>query len=112
MITFPTILDLTPYTINQETPTTNSDESSAAQCQQTPRYKYQLYGIVNHMGGMGGGHYVAFCRKRPLKPPSLDDDLTDSWYYASDTHLSKTTLNEVLSQEAYVLFYDRVEVKE
>jgi len=94
-ISFPTILDLTPFSVADDSPT---------------KYKYQLYGVVNHSGGMGGGHYVAFSRKRPLKPPSLADDLQSAWYYASDTHLSKTSLSEVLRQEAYVLFYDRVPV--
>ena len=24
------------------------------------KHKYELYGIVTHSGGMGGGHYVAY----------------------------------------------------
>lgn len=24
------------------------------------KHKYELYGIVTHSGGMGGGHYIAY----------------------------------------------------
>ena len=25
-------------------------------------FKYDLFGVSNHMGGLGGGHYTAYCK--------------------------------------------------
>jgi ubiquitin C-terminal hydrolase len=70
---------------------------------------YKLYGISSHSGGMGGGHYVAYTRRRPLDPEALANESVDQdWYYYSDTQLQATSLKAVLRQEAYVLFYERV----
>ena len=61
---------------------------------------YSLYGISNHSGYMGGGHYVA-------------DTLnaTDGkWYRCDDSRVSKGSTPGV-SSSAYVLFYVRDDVK-
>jgi ubiquitin C-terminal hydrolase len=96
-VSFPPTLDINPY---------------ATEAQQAPagkKFVYKLYGISSHSGGMGGGHYVAYTRRRPLDPEALANESVDQdWYYYSDTQLQATSLKAVLRQEAYVLFYERV----
>ncbi|KAH7442869.1 hypothetical protein KP509_02G005200 [Ceratopteris richardii] len=61
---------------------------------------YRLVGIVEHSGTMRGGHYVAYVR-------GPDDALDGSWYYISDSMVCKSSIQDVLSREAYLLFYER-----
>ena len=66
-------------------------------------HQYQLYGIVKHSGGCNGGHYVAYARyncstvvyERP-------------WVMFNDSQWKLVSEKEVLGQEAYLLFYERV----
>ena len=58
-VEFPAILDITPFL--SET----SDE-------QEKGYKYKLYGIVSHSGGLNSGHYVAYVRNRRVNE-TLED---------------------------------------
>ncbi|XP_057784693.1 ubiquitin carboxyl-terminal hydrolase 8-like [Salvia miltiorrhiza] len=60
-------------------------------------HRYMLYGISNHYGGMGGGHYTAFAKHR-----------LDSWYEFDDSHVYPVTEEQIKTQAAYVLFYKRV----
>jgi ubiquitin carboxyl-terminal hydrolase 4/11/15 len=65
---------------------------------------YDLYGVANHMGGMGGGHYFAYCR-----------NLDGTWYNYNDSniHLYCNPTDErykdrqVATSAAYCLFYRR-----
>lgn len=58
-------------------------------------YKYDLYGICNHMGGPLGGHYTAF-----VKNPN------DNWYHFNDTNVNKIdNISKLVSPNAYCLFY-------
>ena len=58
---------------------------------------YDLYAVSNHFGGMGGGHYTAFCQ--------MPDD--QGWYDFDDSHVSSVGSGKVQSSAAYVLFYHR-----
>ena len=58
---------------------------------------YDLYAVSNHFGGMGGGHYTAFCQ--------MPDD--QCWYDFDDSHVSSIGVGKVQSSAAYVLFYHR-----
>jgi hypothetical protein len=62
---------------------------------------YELYGICEHIGSMGGGHYVAYVNAGP----SLAEE---NWYYISDACRDKSTLEKVLNAQAYIAFYRRV----
>lgn len=71
---------------------------------------YRLIGTVEHLGTMRGGHYVAYV----MGPANDDENEADSssrevstWYYISDSHVRKTSLESVLRSEAYLLFYER-----
>ena len=58
---------------------------------------YDLYAVSNHFGGMGGGHYTAFCQMPDTK----------KWYDFDDSSVSEVDPKEVQSSAAYVLFYHR-----
>lgn len=63
---------------------------------------YELYAVSNHYGGLGGGHYTAYCQ--------LIDD--DRWYHFDDSHVSPVDEAAVRTSAAYVLFYRRVGTKQ
>ena len=56
---------------------------------------YTLSGICIHGGGLHGGHYYAMCK----------DHIKNKWRVHNDTHVTDTTLENVLSQTPYCLFY-------
>lgn len=61
-VKFPAVFDLAPYCSMKckNSPTVNKDQNELL---------YSLYGIVEHMGTLHGGHYVAYVKVRaPLKP--------------------------------------------
>ena len=57
---------------------------------------YDLFGISNHMGGLGGGHYIAH---------TLNSD-DNTWYIKDDSTVSKINIPTPMSS-AYVLFYKK-----
>ena len=82
LITFPIEnLDLSEYVIGYK-----SDS-----------YKYDLYGVCNHSGGVMGGHYTSYVKNANGK-----------WYHFNDTSVSEVGIPEtIVSSKAYVLFYRR-----
>lgn len=60
------------------------------------RIRYTLYGVANHYGSCGGGHYTAICRNKYSK----------SWHCYDDSDVSSIGENEIVSEAAYVLFYE------
>ena len=61
---------------------------------------YDLYAVTAHTGQIGHGHYVSFS----LNP-------NKQWYYYNDSLVKKTTKKRVLSESAYMLFYERRNLK-
>ena len=61
------------------------------------KYIYDLFAVANHVGGLQGGHYYAYCKN------CKDGE----WYEFNDSHVSKIDKNKVCSETAYVLFYSR-----
>ena len=57
-------------------------------------YKYDLYGVCNHTGGLMGGHYFAYIK--------ISDG---SWHEFNDTNVRKINIKDKLSSNAYCLFY-------
>jgi ubiquitin carboxyl-terminal hydrolase 4/11/15 len=51
--------------------------------------------VNHHGGGIGGGHYTSFVRRG------------DQWWLCDDYSIYKATEDQVLSSEAYLLFYER-----
>lgn len=60
---------------------------------------YDLFGVTEHHGGLGGGHYRAYAKNH----------VDSNWYLFNDTHVSKTTaqtavvsnISQSISQRAY-----------
>jgi hypothetical protein len=63
---------------------------------------YQLYAISNHMGGMGGGHYIAHATHQQSVPAS-----EAAWEVFDDHHVSSVEQRVLTSPTAYLLFYRR-----
>ena len=58
-------------------------------------YKYELYGVCNHSGGVLGGHYTAYIK-----------NANDKWYHFNDTSVKEVGIIEsIISPKAYCLFY-------
>ena len=64
---------------------------------QNEKYVYDLFAVANHVGGLHGGHYYAYCKN------CKDNE----WYEFNDSHVSKIDKKKVCSDTAYVLFYCR-----
>ena len=58
---------------------------------------YNLSGICVHSGGLNGGHYYALCK----------DHKNNQWLKLNDSNVSISSLEEVLNENAYCLFYTR-----
>jgi ubiquitin C-terminal hydrolase len=54
---------------------------------------YELYAVCNHMGGAFGGHYTANVR------------VGDAWYCFNDTNVSVVKTHDVVTANAYTLFW-------
>ena len=59
-------------------------------------YVYSLYGIANHSGGTGGGHYFAYVKNANGK-----------WYNFNDTSVKEMKIFDLISPKAYLLFYTK-----
>jgi len=58
---------------------------------------YDLYGVVNHYGSLGGGHYTAYAKNK----------FDGKWHDFNDSRVSDASEREIVSAAAYVLFYKR-----
>lgn len=59
-------------------------------------FRYKLYAVSNHYGGMGGGHYTAFAK------------CGEEWYEFNDSQVYPISEDQIKTSAAYVLFYKRV----
>jgi len=57
--------------------------------------KYDLVGVSNHSGNTFSGHYIAYCK------------VGSRWHRFSDSSVSSISRSDIVSSEAYVLFYER-----
>jgi len=55
---------------------------------------YDLYGVCNHSGSSMGGHYTANIK--------IEDG---KWYNFNDTNITKINENNIITNQAYCLFY-------
>ncbi|GJJ11282.1 hypothetical protein Clacol_005514 [Clathrus columnatus] len=58
---------------------------------------YDLFGVDEHLGGLGGGHYRAYVKNH----------VDGEWYHFDDTHVTKCRASEAVNRNAYLLFYRR-----
>ncbi|XP_019360137.1 PREDICTED: ubiquitin carboxyl-terminal hydrolase 19, partial [Gavialis gangeticus] len=91
MVDFPVrSLDLSKFCIGQK------------EEQQLPMY--DLYAVINHYGGMIGGHYTAYARL-PSDKNSQRSDV--GWRLFDDSTVTMVDESQVVTRYAYVLFYRR-----
>ncbi|KAI3969593.1 hypothetical protein MKX01_020154 [Papaver californicum] len=65
---------------------------------QDPHPEYNLFGTIVHSGySPDSGHYYAYIK-----------DAMGRWYCCNDSHVSPSTVEEVLSEKVYILFFSRV----
>ena len=93
------VLDLTPYCSLDGGALPTFVDAPAASASKLSRKnshlpRYRLYGMSNHFGSMGGGHYTADCRSFR----------TDGWHHFDDSHVHSGGPRGDGSS-AYVLFY-------
>ncbi|XP_058430807.1 ubiquitin carboxyl-terminal hydrolase 19 isoform X16 [Marmota monax] len=65
---------------------------------------YDLYAVINHYGGMIGGHYTA-CARLPNDRSSQRSDV--GWRLFDDSTVTTVDESQVVTRYAYVLFYRR-----
>lgn len=63
---------------------------------------YDLFGVVNHMGQMGFGHYTANARSF-----DCNNKMGDDWHCFNDSSCTKISAEDVCTSNAYILFYRR-----
>jgi len=81
-------------------PLTNFDVSSLVspvQYDKTKCYTYRLLSVVNHYGGLHGGHYYTYCK----------DEDTGRWFNYNDDQVSEIKNSQVITNTAYILFFLR-----
>ncbi len=54
---------------------------------------YELFGIINHVGNIFGGHYFSYVKKN------------NDWYCCDDINYSKINENEIINSSNYCLFF-------
>lgn len=69
-------------------------------------YHFQLMAVLVHHGDMNSGHFVTYRRCPPS--PHSPSPFSSQWLWVSDDSVRKASLQEVLSSNAYLLFYERV----
>ncbi|XP_062971302.1 ubiquitin carboxyl-terminal hydrolase 19 isoform X16 [Cynocephalus volans] len=65
---------------------------------------YDLYAVINHYGGMIGGHYTA-CARLPNDRSSQRSDV--GWRLFDDSTVTTVDESQIVTRYAYVLFYRR-----
>lgn len=61
------------------------------------QYKYKLYAVCNHSGCLEGGHYTSYIK-------------TNKWYHFNDDTIEELGKHKIISQKAYILFFEKVKV--
>lgn len=54
---------------------------------------FRLYGVINHIGALGGGHYTAYAYNN------------QAWRLYDDSICRQVNEEDVCTKDAYVLFY-------
>lgn len=122
LITFPVDIDMSPYLAGdaevavpaaagvgecangEATAKPPEQEHSVFKTLSRTVTNYQLYGVVNHIGGMGYGHYTAFVRHEGPAGGAK------RWFCCDDDRVYPVSEEDVVSPNAYLLFYARADV--
>eukprot|EP01041_Mallomonas_annulata_P002523 gene2523-4905_t len=100
LVDFPIVgLDLSSYIKGENHGVTAGSGTGSGSNSNVPPALYDLYGVSEHSGGLGGGHYTAVCK----------NFVDEKWYSFNDSHVSEVNPEEAVTPRAYVLFYQRRE---
>lgn len=86
--------NLHKYQERIDIPLHNANFSKYVKGYNSESYVYDLYAVCNHGGGTMGGHYTSYIKNANGK-----------WYNFNDTSVNEITEKQVISQQAYCLFY-------
>ena len=86
--------DLRKITNKVEFPLIDLDMGPYVKGYDKDSYKYNLYAVSNHGGGLGGGHYWSYIKNQD-----------ENWYRFDDRLVSTLDKDNVCGPEAYCLFY-------
>ena len=56
---------------------------------------YDLYAVSNHYGSLSNGHYTAFAKSK------------NEWYEFDDSNVNRIGESKVITEAAYILFYEK-----
>lgn len=94
LVKFPLIgLDMSSCMLNKKKRQGVTMKSTKENC------LYDLYAVVNHTGGISGGHYTAICKTDDEKWLSFDDERV--------FQIVGNVEEEIVTKKAYILFYRR-----
>lgn len=62
------------------------------------KYVYELFGVGNHYGGNGGGHYTCFVKNSK-----------NEWLHFNDTTVNTIDESQIITNNAYCLFYRMID---
>lgn len=79
----------------------NSNEDSPIPLGLSNEFNYNLYGVINHIGSLESGHYTI----------TLYDEKIKKWLLYNDNSIHKIEESDVITNDAYVLFYYRQDIK-
>jgi ubiquitin carboxyl-terminal hydrolase 22/27/51 len=89
---FPLQLDMCPYTTRAYRNRKRGLEPGDPLVHRSPGW-YDLSCVVVHVGTIDAGHYICYCRR------------DDQWFKFDDSKVTLASEAQVLSSEAYLLFY-------
>lgn len=71
---------------------------------------YDLYAVVNHImyHNAGGGHYTSFVASEQPNTSKQKNGGT-VWFKCNDSSISRIDKSDIVSKDAYILFYKRKE---
>ncbi|CAD8064849.1 unnamed protein product [Paramecium sonneborni] len=90
-VKFPQILNMAKYVTNLKLP---NDYLNGHDINEL---KYKLFGVINHYGELQEGHYNSFIK-------NLEDQ---KWYCYDDSQVTEMQLQDIVTENAYVLCYER-----
>lgn len=80
--------------------------------------------VVHHGSSLYSGHYVSYVKTRPSKAGGTDDGeycrteynrdycSTGQWYLANDTYVHECQFEDVKDNQAYMLFYELLPLRQ
>ncbi|XP_023347447.1 ubiquitin carboxyl-terminal hydrolase 22 [Eurytemora carolleeae] len=91
-VDFPEELDMTPFISHARNNGGKKEEYVGA----PSNNKYELFGVINHIGNLDAGHYTSYIRQHG-----------NLWFHCNDHQILPASMSQVLDSEGYLLFYHK-----